>query len=287
MNDGTSFKYQTKKVKNGDGGVLSKGLAGSISTPSPLFIKEMEHSTKQDNRPAFQFYPDDWKAEDGLKLCSLAAKGLWIEMLMIMFKSKVRGCLLVNEKQIKSKELAKLTSNNEPEIEILLTELEQYNVYSRLKSGCIYCRRMYREALHEKEISEKRSKAGKLGGRPPKSKKETKKAAPSPSPSSSSSPSPSSSPSLKKIEREIPPPMESLKEYFKEKEYPASEAEKFYDHYQANGWKRGKTPMKDWQASVRMWVRNIGEFTQNKGDSYGKNKSGEKSTKFRDLGTVV
>jgi len=30
----------------------------------------------------------------------------------------------------------------------------------------------------------------------------------------------------------------------------------FVDHYTANGWMRGKTPMKDWKACVRTWESN-------------------------------
>lgn len=32
--------------------------------------------------------------------------------------------------------------------------------------------------------------------------------------------------------------------------------QQFVDHYESNGWKVGKVPMKDWQASVRTWERN-------------------------------
>ena len=35
------------------------------------------------------------------------------------------------------------------------------------------------------------------------------------------------------------------------------EADKFYDHYESNGWFVGKNKMKDWQAAVRNWMRNI------------------------------
>lgn len=31
--------------------------------------------------------------------------------------------------------------------------------------------------------------------------------------------------------------------------------EEWYDHYEANGWKVGKVPMKNWQAAVRTWER--------------------------------
>lgn len=42
------------------------------------------------------------------------------------------------------------------------------------------------------------------------------------------------------------------------------EAEKFFDHFQSNGWKvGGRSPMKDWKAAVRQWLRRIGDFAPN------------------------
>lgn len=34
------------------------------------------------------------------------------------------------------------------------------------------------------------------------------------------------------------------------------DADYFLDHYEANGWKRGKTPISDWKACVRTWKKN-------------------------------
>ncbi len=34
------------------------------------------------------------------------------------------------------------------------------------------------------------------------------------------------------------------------------DAHRFYDYYESNGWRVGKTPMKDWKAAIRNWVRN-------------------------------
>lgn len=34
------------------------------------------------------------------------------------------------------------------------------------------------------------------------------------------------------------------------------DAERFFDYYEANGWRVGKNPMKDWKAAVRTWTRN-------------------------------
>ena len=34
------------------------------------------------------------------------------------------------------------------------------------------------------------------------------------------------------------------------------DAHRFYDYYESNGWRVGKTPMKNWQAAIRNWERN-------------------------------
>lgn len=40
-------------------------------------------------------------------------------------------------------------------------------------------------------------------------------------------------------------------------------ANSFYDYYQANGWKIGRNPMKDWMAAARNWKRRQSEFSKN------------------------
>lgn len=118
-------------------------------------------SNKVDGRPAYQFYVDDWTGDDALQLCSLAARGLWKEMLCRMFKSPVRGHLLkANGKQITSKELAGLVNAKEEEVEQLLDELDDEAVFSRLEDKTIYSRRQVRdEAKRQQKIE-----AGRKGG---------------------------------------------------------------------------------------------------------------------------
>ena len=43
--------------------------------------------------------------------------------------------------------------------------------------------------------------------------------------------------------------------YFLERGSTKEEAEKFFDYYTANGWKVGRSTMKDWRAAARNWVR--------------------------------
>lgn len=95
-----------------------------------------------------QFYPSDWRAEPCLKLCSLVAKGLWIEMLCLMAQSSVHGHLCHPNKAepLQPKDLAKMLGNSEEEILPLLAELESNGVFSRdddLKT--IYSRRLIKD----------------------------------------------------------------------------------------------------------------------------------------------
>jgi hypothetical protein len=62
----------------------------------------------------------------------------------------------------------------------------------------------------------------------------------------------------------IPNDLNEVKVYFLEKNYSEIEAEKFYNHFQSNGWLvGGKSKMKDWQASARNWMLNIKKYSQN------------------------
>lgn len=48
-----------------------------------------------------------------------------------------------------------------------------------------------------------------------------------------------------------------VRAYCHEKNLPTIEPEDFIDHFESNGWKvGGKSPMRDWQASLRKWIRN-------------------------------
>lgn len=60
----------------------------------------------------------------------------------------------------------------------------------------------------------------------------------------------------------IRPDLQSVREYFMEKNVSEIEAEKFFNYYESNGWLVGGTaPMKNWQAAVRNWIINARKFT--------------------------
>jgi hypothetical protein len=59
----------------------------------------------------------------------------------------------------------------------------------------------------------------------------------------------------------IPKNLEAAQAYFVEIKSTGAEAEKFFNHFQSNGWKvGGRSAMKDWRAAARNWVINAQKF---------------------------
>lgn len=66
----------------------------------------------------------------------------------------------------------------------------------------------------------------------------------------------------------IIPELEEVKTYFVAQKYPELEAEKFYNHFQSNGWLvGGRSKMKDWKAASRNWILNGKKFNHTKQNS--------------------
>lgn len=53
----------------------------------------------------------------------------------------------------------------------------------------------------------------------------------------------------------LKPTLEQVREYCRERKN-AVDPERFCDHYESNGWKVGKNPMRDWKAAVRTWEKS-------------------------------
>lgn len=147
-------------------------------------------------RPAFQFYPADWRKDPALSICSLAARGLWIELMCIMHEADEYGTLKVNGKGMTLQQIARMVGESPATTKKLLDELDDAGVFSRTNDGAIYSRRMIRDenlrAIRAaggqagKSFGQLGAEHGKKGGRP---RKETgvKKPPLEPPPSSSSS----------------------------------------------------------------------------------------------------
>jgi hypothetical protein len=113
--------------------------------------------------PAFQFYTGDWFKDPSLRACSLAARGLWIDMLCFMWESPRRGFLQhPTGKPYTPQQLARLVGCSEDEVSRVLTELQDAGVFSRTTTDVIYCRRMERdEKARQQAVLD-----GRRGGNP-------------------------------------------------------------------------------------------------------------------------
>lgn len=116
--------------------------------------------------PWLKFYPLDWRGDPKLRMCSMAARGLWIEMLALMHEATPYGHLLVSGKSPTDMQIAVLAGAPSDQVTELLGELESAGVFSRTKDGVIYSRRMIRD---EKKSAVARKNGGR-GGNPTLSK---------------------------------------------------------------------------------------------------------------------
>lgn len=113
-------------------------------------------------QPSFQFYPGDWLRDPALRSVSLAARGVWIDLLCLMHESTRRGYLIFPDgSAMKFEHLARIFSVDKRTLRGLIQELESCGVFSR-EGEVIYSRRMVRD----QQLSEVRRKAGKSGGNP-------------------------------------------------------------------------------------------------------------------------
>lgn len=98
-----------------------------------------------------KFWPGDWKGDAALRMCGLAARGLWIECIAIMHEAEPYGHLMVNGRALTTKQLASIVGAPERDVVKLLAELEEAGVFSRTDSGTIFSRRMVRDAAKSEE----------------------------------------------------------------------------------------------------------------------------------------
>src|SRR5579872_7472240 len=102
----------------------------------------MSEKQEKRDRPWLKWYPSDWRADAGVRLCSLAARGLWIELLGYMHESPTPGYLLVGGKAPNNQQLAALVGADKAMVAKAVAELEAHGVFSRTDEGTIYSRRM-------------------------------------------------------------------------------------------------------------------------------------------------
>jgi len=102
-------------------------------------------------RPSFQFYPNDWRTDLKLRMCSIGARGLWVDMMCLMNEGEPYGHLVLERGPVEPRELAKLVGESLGQVKRWLSELEHNGVFSRTDAGVIYSRRMVRDE-HNRQV---------------------------------------------------------------------------------------------------------------------------------------
>ncbi|MEZ2329752.1 hypothetical protein AB6802_08515 [Mesorhizobium sp. RCC_202] len=93
-----------------------------------------------------KFFWSDWESDPNLRLCSLAAQGLWMRMLCIAAGHEPVGYVAIAGKGLDEAALARLAGCAQVELGALIAELEGNSVFSRDRHGRIYSRRMIADA---------------------------------------------------------------------------------------------------------------------------------------------
>lgn len=115
-----------------------------------------------------RFFWSDWQSDPALRLCSYAARGLWMDMLCIAASHDPIGYVAVAGRALDSTAIARMTGGAESEVAPLLDELDRNGVFSRDRHGRVYSRRMVLDAKKAKIASQN----GKKGGNPSLGKSE-------------------------------------------------------------------------------------------------------------------
>lgn len=115
-----------------------------------------------------------------LRSCSVATRGLWMDLLCLMWDGSPRGYLRVQGRPLVERDIARLTGVPAKVVRAAMAELDANEVASRAEDGALYSRRMVRDAAVAAaraaggeagaEHGQKGAQHGVKGGRPPQQK---------------------------------------------------------------------------------------------------------------------
>jgi len=89
------------------------------------------------------FFPNDWLSDIHLHQCSVEARGVWMDLLCIMAKSRKYGYLINGDgKGYCLDKLASLIRINVRKLESCMVELEKEGIFRRDENGIIYSKRL-------------------------------------------------------------------------------------------------------------------------------------------------
>lgn len=109
--------------------------------------------------PAFMFYPGDWQKDPCLRRCSKAAKGVWMDLLCLLFECPVRGVFVdASGKPWSDEEIAEAIGGDIGANLGHIAELVSKGVAQRDTRGAIFSRRMVRDEQARRSATERKRK---------------------------------------------------------------------------------------------------------------------------------
>jgi len=98
--------------------------------------------------PAIQFYPGDWRKDVGVQSLNYFDRGVWLEMLLLMHDSPVRGKLMLGNGAMSDEALARILHIETETLKKTLSTLLECGVTEReTRTGALINRRMLRDEL--------------------------------------------------------------------------------------------------------------------------------------------
>lgn len=112
--------------------------------------------------PSFQFYPGDWMKDPALRSCTVAARGLWIDLVCLMFECPERGVLArADGTPFTNREISRATGVGLKVVNRLVGELSNAGVLQRNSRGATSSRRLQRDELRRVADAERKALARK------------------------------------------------------------------------------------------------------------------------------
>ena len=107
------------------------------------------------------FYPGDWRKDPAVQSLDYESRGVWFELICIMWECPERGRLLLENRAMTTTEISHILGLSVGKTEEVLTNLLSKGVAKKdPETGVIYCKRI----TDEQHIKKVRAIAGSIGG---------------------------------------------------------------------------------------------------------------------------
>jgi hypothetical protein len=109
-----------------------------------------------------KFFPAEYETAPELRMCSLAAQGLWMRLLCRMHDGVPSGHLTIKGRAPTIAEIGAIIGHDQDVVEPLIEELRVNGVFSETSAGVIFSRRLVRDA----KAYAAAVRSGRKGGNP-------------------------------------------------------------------------------------------------------------------------